>query len=198
MKKIFLLVLVVAWVSITLAQTGDFLKLRQSFNGDYGLIYLHNSKTVVWQVAYNSQQSLVLGVGPSMNFKLGKTNITTFAYADAILNLKDTDFPVQSYMGEAFIITSMDRWSLFARTALLTNAENLKTYFSGRDFLGYQLGLYNVRLLSDWKQTDNRTIVFVGPSVEYKINNFSISGYIGADIKSPHPKTGWLNIKLKL
>jgi len=198
MKKLLLLAIIIMWVSITLAQTGDFLKLKQNFGGDYSLLYLHNSKNVVWQCIYDSRQSLILGAGPSMNFKLDKVNISTSAYIDAILNLKDADFPIQSYMGEIFVITSIDKWNLFTRTASLTNVSDSKTYFSGRDLLSYRVGSYNIRLLSEWKQTDERTIVFVGPSPEYKINNCSISVYVGTDIKSPHSKIGWLEIKFKL
>ena len=114
MKKIFLVTLVmVAWTSVVLAQSGDFLKLRQSFSGGYSLIYNHNSKFCVSQVTYNSQQTLVLGAGPSTRFQLGEIGISAFAYVDATLNLKDTNFPIQSYMGELFVIGSLGKWVIY-------------------------------------------------------------------------------------
>ncbi|HOF79786.1 MAG TPA: hypothetical protein PLP46_02485 [bacterium] len=199
------LAVMVAWTSVVLAQAGDFLKLRQSFNGGYSLIYNHNSRFVVSQVTYNSQQTLVLGAGPSTRFQLGKVGISASAYADVTLNLKDTNFPIQSYMGELFVIGNLGKWSLFTRSASLTDAKSLDTSFSGMVFLGHQLEKCNIRVLSNWRQekvdSGNKTEyrINAGPSIEYKINDTSsISGYIGADTKSPHPKTGWLELKVKL
>ncbi|HPW44660.1 MAG TPA: hypothetical protein PLX67_03045 [bacterium] len=198
------LAVMVAWTSVVLAQAGDFLKLRQSFNGGYSLIYNHNSRFVVSQVTYNSQQTLVLGAGPSTRFQLGKVGISASAYADVTLNLKDTNFPIQSYMGELFVIGSLGKWSLFTRNASLTDAENLDTSFSGMVFLGHQLGKCNIRILSNWRQDKSNSDkteyrVNIGPSVEHKISETSsVSGYIGVDTRSPYPKTGWLEVKIKL
>ena len=208
MKKSFMIMIalavMVAWTSVVLAQAGDFLKLRQSFNGGYSLIYNHNSRFVVSQVTYNSQQTLVLGAGPSTRFQLGKVGISASAYADVTLNLKDTNFPIQSYMGELFVIGSLGKWSLFTRNASLTDAENLDTSFSGMVFLGHQLGKCNIRILSNWRQDKSNSDkteyrVNIGPSVEHKISETSsVSGYIGVDTRSPYPKTGWLEVKIKL
>ena len=135
---------------------------------------------------------------------MGKVGISASAYADAILNLKDTNFPIQSCMGELFVIGNLGKWSLFTRSASLTNTESLDTSFSGMVFLGHQLGKCNVRVLTNWRQEkpNNKTeriSVNVGPSIEYKISEISsISGYVGTDTKSPHPKTGWLELKVKL
>jgi len=208
MKKSFMIMIalavMVAWTSVVLAQAGDFLKLRQSFNGGYSLIYNHNSRFVVSQVTYNSQQTLVLGAGPSTRFQLGKVGISASAYADVTLNLKDTNFPIQSYMGELFVIGNLGKWSLFTRSASLTDAKSLDTSFSGMVFLGHQLGKCNIRILSNWRQDKSNSDkteyrVNIGPSVEHKISETSsVSGYIGVDTRSPYPKTGWLEVKIKL
>lgn len=198
MKKLLLLAVIIVWVSISIAQTGDFLKVKQNFSGDYSLLYLHNSKNVVWQCIYDSRQSFVVGVGPAISFKCSNVCISTSIYANAILNLKDQDFPLSAYMGELFMVPSMDNWTLFTRTVLTVNSNELKQYFSGRYFLSYKLGSYNPRILSEIKETDERVIVFLGPSVEYKINNYSISFYVGTDLKTPNQKMGWLEIKFKI
>lgn len=198
MKKTIFIVLVVVWASVIFAQTESFIRVKQVLGTDQRLAsFSLGSKKVGMQIVYDSRQLLTLGVGPSASFSLKKVKITAFAYADAIIDLKDADFPISSYMGEGYIVVAVDKWSIFSRTAVLTDKE-WKAHLSGKEYLGYQIGSCSMRLLSEWRKTDEKIVVVLGPSIEYTKGKCALGMYLGGDTKAPHTKTGWLEIKIKL
>ena len=198
MKKIIIAVALVMITSISLtAQTTDCIKLKQGFAGDYSITYQHKAPKVTWQGIYSSLGLLILGAGPSLGFKLGRVSISTTTEADMTLNLKEDKFPVSSYTGQILVIGSLDNWSLFTRTAPSVSSKSEKS-ISGSDFIGYRIGSYTVKVLSEWRVANKEHSIYLGPSVDYRVGRYSVSTYIGMDTESPHSKTGWLEIIVAL
>jgi hypothetical protein len=69
---------------------------------------------------------------------------------------------------------------------------------SGSDFIGYRIGSYTVKVLSEWRVANKEHSIYLGPSVDYRVGRYSVSTYIGMDTESPHSKTGWLEIIVAL